>query len=560
LTIVLALAASGLASASIRRYAVVVGNDYSASEQAPLHYAEKDASRMARLLEQLGGVEPGDLSLLRGLGVPDLRGAIERVRGHAAADRRSHPGRRSMLLFYFSGHSDGVALELGADRLPFQELRTLLASTGADVRVAVVDSCRSGALLATKGSRPGPAFDIDVVDGSSAEGTVLLTSSAANEEALESRDIGGSFFTESLLTGLRGAADSSGDGRVTLAEAYRYSYAQTVATTSDTLLGTQHPGYDFRLSGVGEVVLTELGDRTASLSLPAGFDRALVVDATRQEVAAELSAGVVRPLAFVDGTYRVKAWRGPKLYEGTVALQAGEHRSVGWTDLAAAEAPGYADAKGAGGVSAAEGDLKRAIELMNSFEDEKATDAFRALLKGHPDDGIAARAHLYLGILQLNATHASQAREEFKQALLADPTLELPPGGSPKARLALGEARRTLSLEVEAAPVVDPAASGADSAPAPAAAVEANGSKKPAEKSHVLAITLGSIGVAAIAVAVYGGVEVLNYDSDASSSRSTPNQISSSQLSGTNASFWRYGWIVAGALGAAGLASAAFTW
>ena len=37
------------------------------------------------------------------------------------------------------------------DRLTFSELRHWLGSTGAEVRLALVDSCKSGALLAVKG-------------------------------------------------------------------------------------------------------------------------------------------------------------------------------------------------------------------------------------------------------------------------------------------------------------------------------------------------------------------------------------------------------------------------
>ena len=98
----------------------------------------------------------------------------------------------------------------------------------------------------------------------------MLTSSAATEDALESKEIRGSFFTNNLVSGLRGAADASGDGHITLGEAYRYAYAGTVASTVDTVVGAQHPGYAYQLSGMGEIVLTELATASAALLLPAG--------------------------------------------------------------------------------------------------------------------------------------------------------------------------------------------------------------------------------------------------------------------------------------------------
>jgi uncharacterized caspase-like protein len=57
-----------------------------------------------------------------------------------------------------------------------------------------------------------------------ASGEVVITSSSADELSQESDEVGGSYFTHYLLSGLRGAADTSGDGEVTLDEAYRYVY------------------------------------------------------------------------------------------------------------------------------------------------------------------------------------------------------------------------------------------------------------------------------------------------------------------------------------------------
>jgi len=232
------------------------------------------------------------------------------------------------VLFYFSGHSDGQALELGADRLTFSELRRRLAALGADVRVVLVDSCKSGALLAAKGGRPGPGFQIRLTDELASTGEALLTSSAADEVALESREIAGSFFTHHLISGLRGAADSSGDGLVTLTEAYQYAYAHTIKTTGETVIGTQHPAYDYRLSGQGELVLSELGKRTAILELPGGFDRIIVIELARDQVAAEVTVNTHARIAVQSGRYAIRASRSGKLFAVQVAVSEGDPRVV----------------------------------------------------------------------------------------------------------------------------------------------------------------------------------------------------------------------------------------
>ena len=237
-------------SAATTRIAVVVGSNAGADGERPLRYAEDDAGKMARVLHELGGVAADDLFLLQGRPVGELRATLALARAKVE-DAHRVPDQRTMLLFYFSGHSDGESIEVGAGRLPYSELKRLLRDTGAEVRVAIVDSCRSGALLTSKGGRPGPGFQIRMSNDLASTGQVLFTSSAADELALESGELRGSFFTHHLLSGLRGAADASGDGRVTLAEAYQYAYARTVSGTTDTApksrkAPTEPPAASFR--------------------------------------------------------------------------------------------------------------------------------------------------------------------------------------------------------------------------------------------------------------------------------------------------------------------------
>ncbi|MBU8899618.1 caspase family protein [Corallococcus sp. M34] len=315
---------SSSARAETFRIAVVVGHNTGAGSQPPLRYAEADAVKVAGVLKELGGVKPEDLRLLRSPGLQALHDALEQT---TAKVRQWHqdPSARVILTFYYSGHSDGDALELGRERLRYADLRRWLEGTGANVRIALVDSCRSGALLALKGGTPGPTFDIRLTDELDSSGQALLTSSAADELALESRELGGAFFTHHLVSGLRGAADLSGDGRVTLAEAYRYAFERTVRDTSDTLIATQHPAYDYRLSGRGELVLTELTRPSAVLEVPGDFQRALVVALPREQVLAELVPGSARRIALPPGAYAVRlaSEKGERTV-AQVSLEAGQ--------------------------------------------------------------------------------------------------------------------------------------------------------------------------------------------------------------------------------------------
>lgn len=326
------LAAGAIAHASTKRIAVVVGANAGNDDRAPLHFAELDADKFARVLGELGGVEPADLFVLQGKPLAALSETFALVKQQITGFRRE-PDTRVVMIFYFSGHSDGEALEFGRDRLTFAELRHWLAALGSDVRVVLVDSCKSGALLQAKGGRPGPGFQIRMTDELASTGEALLTSSAADEVALESREISGSFFTHHLISGLRGAADASGDGRVTLAEAYQYAYAHTVKTTGETTIGTQHPRYDYRLSGQGELVLSELGRRTATLELPGGFEHILVIELARAQVMAEVTSDTHVRIAVRSGRYAIHASRDGKLFAAQVAVADDTPRIVGKDEL-----------------------------------------------------------------------------------------------------------------------------------------------------------------------------------------------------------------------------------
>lgn len=341
---IIALLVAGMARAETRRVAVVVGNNAGNGEQPPLRYAETDAGKMARVLVELGGVDASDLFLLQGRNIAALRQTLALAKQRVAA-YQENPVDRVILIFYFSGHSDGHALELGRDRLAFLELRRWLTGTRAEVRLALVDSCKSGALLAAKGGTPGPSFQIRLTDELASIGEALLTSSAADEIALESREIGGSFFTHHFISGLRGAADASGDGLVTLTEAYQYAYVHTISTTGATVAGPQHPAYDYRLSGQGELVLTELSRPTALIELPRGAERALVIELVRDQVLAELAADGRAVVAVRPGRYAVRAWRQGRAFAGRITVQAGETRVVRWDELTVTTGP-LARAKG----------------------------------------------------------------------------------------------------------------------------------------------------------------------------------------------------------------------
>ena len=343
----LCLLLAGTAFAETKRVAVVMGNNAGDGSLAPLRYAEADASKFARALLEVGQVNEDDLFVLQGQRLAAVQDAISKATARIAVLHQK-PENRVMLIFYYSGHSDGEAIELGGERLSFVDLKRELAKSGAEVRVEIIDACRSGAAVQAKGGHAVPAFTMRLADDLSTSGDAFVASSAADEVALESPELQGSYFTSAFVSGLRGAADSSGDKQVTLAEAYRYAYDHTVSSTAVTLEGAQHPTFDFKLSGQVELVLASLDRPKAGLVLPDGLDRALVIDVARDQVVAELLPGASRFLALSPGNYAVRAFAHNKSLGTRVELAASQTREVHFAELEAMSAPKVA-MKGPGG-------------------------------------------------------------------------------------------------------------------------------------------------------------------------------------------------------------------
>ena len=326
----LVLLLSSFAAAETKRLAIVVGNNAGTGEMPPLRYAESDAGKMARVLVELGDVSPDDVMLLQGQSVNQIERAIGEARDRVAFFKRS-PDVRTVVFFYFSGHSDGESIELGHEKLAYARLKALLAGTGGDVRLVVVDACRSGAGLREKGGRPAENFTIRLADTLQTSGEAFITSSAADESSLESSEVMGSYFTHNLISGMRGAADSSGDKLVTLAEAYKYAYDRTVVSTAMLPVGAQHPNYDFKLSGQGELVLSSLLKPSSILVLP-DADRSLVTDLARDQVIVEVVGGS-REVALTAGNYGLRLFKGGQGYGWRVTLTDGMRHVVQMTSL-----------------------------------------------------------------------------------------------------------------------------------------------------------------------------------------------------------------------------------
>ncbi len=311
--------------APARRFAIIVGNDSGGEGTRDLSYARDDARKLYGILTRLGGVRTDDAFLLLNDSAESLLKALAEVEKRSSVAREA--GDRTALFFYYSGHAKDGALRLGNSALPLDSLKSRLSQAPADFRLAVFDACRSGSLTRTKGVRLAPAFDVQTEAQRPAKGLVILTSSSSDEDSQESDSIGGSYFSHHLASGLLGDADTSGDGRVSLAEAYAYAYERTVADTADSAAGPQHPTFSFDLAGNGDLVLTDVVVRKEGVRLPAAAPSGewFLVD-RRGFVVAEIAKtdGVERLVALAPGKYWVKRRLVDHLRVGEISVSAGE--------------------------------------------------------------------------------------------------------------------------------------------------------------------------------------------------------------------------------------------
>jgi hypothetical protein len=305
--LIAAVAASSGAHAETRRMALLVANHEGGPGLATLRYAERDITRFRDVLVDLSGFRAEDIVMLVDEDADEVKDGIAYLSSEVRATRAK--GDDTLLVFYYSGHAENGVLRLGESRLAMGDVKRLLEHSGADVRLAFLDSCGAGAITREKGGTKAPPFLVTVDETLRARGQVIITSSSADEASQESDDIQGSFFTHHLTSGLRGAADRDLNGAVTLDEAYGYAFQKTVAATAMTRSGTQHPTYQYDLTGAGDVVLARTGGALVVIDFPEALSgRFIVVDLDRQLFVAEVEkvAGQRAHVSVPLGRYAVK--------------------------------------------------------------------------------------------------------------------------------------------------------------------------------------------------------------------------------------------------------------
>lgn len=212
------------------KYAILVGiNEYEDSKLYPLKYAEKDCAKIREVLTdpKIGTFKPENVQTLCGKDV-----TIKKIQEVVNFIMGLPPD--AVVLFYFAGHSfyGGIGndvyistydtsvdyLEANSDagiKMNYLYER-LFHQTRVQQLLLIMDCCFSGALVPESVVAGFPSFR-----GGRKNRYAILSSLGASPSYETDEHKGGS-FTYYLVKGLRGEADASGQGTVSLEDLLRY--------------------------------------------------------------------------------------------------------------------------------------------------------------------------------------------------------------------------------------------------------------------------------------------------------------------------------------------------
>lgn len=316
---IFAISASEQQMNGVDRYAIYIGANNGGKERERLLYAGSDAISFKQTMSEIGGVTEANSRLL----IDPTKNSVDKALQEITNIINSNEGqsKRSEFIFYYSGHSDENSLLLGNTQYDYSSLKAAISAVPSDIHVVILDSCYSGNFIRTKGGQKRKPFLLD--DSTVVSGHAYLSSSSDNESSQESDEIESSYFTNAMITGLRGAADTSGDNKVTLNELYSYAFNDTLSKTESSKAGPQHPNYNITLVGSGDLVLSDLSNGEAMLSLSKNAKGKFIIRDQNEKLISEINKIEGQPIfmALPAGQYSAIIIEEFSTKQGTFILE-----------------------------------------------------------------------------------------------------------------------------------------------------------------------------------------------------------------------------------------------
>ncbi len=306
-------------ASGVDRYAIYIGSNKGGKGREQLLYAGSDAQNFQKAMSEIGGVNDSNSYVLIDPSKEKIDDTLRKISNQINSSHSN--AKRSEFIFYYSGHSDENSLLLGDIPYDYSSLKAAITDVPSDIHVVILDSCYSGNFIRTKGGQKRKPFLID--DSSVVTGHAYLSSSSTNEYSQESDEIESSYFTNAMITGLRGAADTSGDNKVTLNELYSYAFNETLSKTESSKAGPQHPNYNITLVGSGDLVLSDISNGESMLSLSKDAKGKFIIRNAEGKLISEINKIAGQPIfmALPSGQYSAVIIDDYSTKQGTFILK-----------------------------------------------------------------------------------------------------------------------------------------------------------------------------------------------------------------------------------------------
>ena len=163
------------------------------------------------------------------------------------------------ILFYFAGHgfeNGGVNYLLPSDSrlnilsdsaISLQWIKETLNTSPARKKLMIIDACHSGATIGRSSSFPMTKMFYEKMF-EEAEGFAILSSCKIGQLSYDYPEKNHGAFSYYLLEGLRGAADSDGDGIITVPDSNNYVSKKLHEWSIDNQV-QQNPTFEYKVSG-----------------------------------------------------------------------------------------------------------------------------------------------------------------------------------------------------------------------------------------------------------------------------------------------------------------------
>jgi uncharacterized caspase-like protein len=208
-------------SMNARTFVLATGVSNYGDDQINLSQTTKDAKRFKEVME----TQTHDITLLTSSNVTHDN-VLEKLR--AICNRAQKEDR---VIFFYSGHGMPGAICAYDQAILYDELINVLSNSTASEKICFIDACHAGTMA---NKETDYSWTKSIKDKSR---QIFFVSCRSDEYSTESSILGAGYFTQALLKGLRGKADTDDNKQITVIELFKYIYGDVLKHSQEK----QHP-------------------------------------------------------------------------------------------------------------------------------------------------------------------------------------------------------------------------------------------------------------------------------------------------------------------------------